>query len=78
MSQVKDNHEIVIAYFSQILTKAERNCCMTRKELLDVVKILKPLHKYLYGQRVLLSTVHVFLKRLFCFKNLEAGKKGNW
>jgi len=48
--QVQDGSERVVAYFSKILSKAERNYCVTRRELLAIVKTLENFHKYLYGQ----------------------------
>ncbi|CAK1604110.1 unnamed protein product [Parnassius mnemosyne] len=36
--QWNSDQEIVIAYFSKSLSKPERNCCVTRRELLAVVK----------------------------------------
>ncbi len=34
----------------------EQNYCVTRKELLAVVKSIKYFHKYLYGQKFVLKT----------------------
>lgn len=56
LSQVQDGSEKVIAYMSKAVNKHERQYCVTRKELLAVVKALKAFHSYLYGQKVLLST----------------------
>jgi hypothetical protein len=50
LSQVKDRQERVIAYYSKTLNKAERNYCVTRQELLAIVRTLQHFHKYLYGQ----------------------------
>jgi hypothetical protein len=38
LSQMRDGHEKVVAYFSEVLSKPERNCCVTRRELLAVVE----------------------------------------
>ena len=38
LSQVQDNAEKVIAYFSKALSKSEQDYCVTRKELLAVVQ----------------------------------------
>lgn len=77
MSQVQDGQEVVIAYFSRTLSKAERNYCVTRKELLAVMKSLEHFHKYLYGQSFHLRTDHSALTWLINFKNLE-GQTARW
>jgi hypothetical protein len=48
LSQVQDGHEQVVAYFSKTLSKADRKYCMTRRELLAILKTLEHFHKYLY------------------------------
>nr|WPV71156.1 MAG: replicase [Ips erranti-like virus 3] len=77
LSQIQDGEERVIAYFSKSLSKPERNYCVTRKELLAVVKTVEQFHKYLYGQRFRLRTDHASLKWLFQFKNPE-GQIARW
>ena len=42
--------ERVIAYGSRSLTKAERNYCATRRELLALVYFMRHFHAYLIGQ----------------------------
>ena len=56
LSQVQDGHEKVIGYFSKVLSKPERNYCVTRRELLAVVKSVEHFYKYLYGRKFLLRT----------------------
>ena len=52
LSQVGDDgHERVIAYGSRLLTKAERQYCVTRKELLSVVTFTRQYRSYLLGRR---------------------------
>jgi hypothetical protein len=37
LSQATDGKEVVIAYFSKALSKAQRQYCVTRRELLAVI-----------------------------------------
>jgi len=72
LSQLINGEEKVIAYYSTKLTKPEKNYCVTRRELLAIVKCIKHFHKYLYGQRFRLRTDHAALKWLLSFKEPEA------
>ena len=69
--------EKVIAYFSKVLNKSERNYCVTRRELLAVVESVKFFHHYLYGQEFLIRTDHASLRWLMSFRNLE-GQLARW
>ena len=51
LSQVQGEQERVIAYYSKTLSPAERNYCVTRRELLAVIKSVKHFRPYLYGQQ---------------------------
>lgn len=77
LSQRKGNQEVVIAYYSKSLSKPERNYCVTRRELLAVVKTLQHFSKYLLGRKFLLRTDHAALKWLLQFKNPE-GQVARW
>ncbi|GBO12341.1 Retrovirus-related Pol polyprotein from transposon 297 [Araneus ventricosus] len=72
LSQNIENEERVIAYFSKSLGKPERNYCVTRKELLSIVKSIEHFHHYLYGQKFLLRTDHASLRWLLNFKEPES------
>ncbi|GFW77956.1 retrovirus-related Pol polyprotein from transposon 17.6 [Trichonephila clavipes] len=72
-----DGQERVIAYFSKCLSKPEKNYCVTRKELLAIVKAVEHFHPYLYGRRFLLRTDHASLTWLLNFKNSE-GQIARW
>ncbi|GFR13365.1 retrovirus-related Pol polyprotein from transposon 17.6 [Trichonephila clavata] len=77
LSQEIDGQERVIAYFSKCLSRPERNYCVTRKELLAIVKAVEHFHPYLYGRRFLLRTDHASLTWLLNFKNPE-GQVARW
>jgi len=47
LSQVQYGREVV-AYYSEVLSTAEKNYCTTRKELLVVIKAVKHFRRYLY------------------------------
>ncbi|GBM26318.1 Retrovirus-related Pol polyprotein from transposon 297 [Araneus ventricosus] len=71
LSQNTGNEERVIAYFSKSLGKPERNYCVTRKELLAIVKSIEHFHHYLYGRKFPLRTDHASLRWLLNFKEPE-------
>ncbi|CAK1599253.1 unnamed protein product [Parnassius mnemosyne] len=77
LSQRDGDQEIVIAYCSKSLSKPERNYCVTRRELLGVVKSLQHFSKYLLGRKFHLRTDHAALKWLLQFKNPE-GQVARW
>ena len=59
LSQIdSEGHERVIAYGSGLLTKAERNYCVTRRELLAVVVFTSQFRSYLLGRQFKLRTDH--------------------
>ncbi|CAK1579348.1 unnamed protein product [Parnassius mnemosyne] len=77
LSQRNGDQEIVIAYVCKSLSKSERNYCVTRRELLAVVKSLQHFSKYLLGRKFHLRTDHAALKWLLQFKNPE-GQVARW
>jgi len=50
-----------VAYYSKTLEAAEKNYCITMKELLAVVKAVKHFRTYLYGRTFRLRTDHASL-----------------
>lgn len=66
-----------IAYWSKCLSKPKRNYCVTRKELLAIIKAVENFHSYLYGRKFLLRTDHASLTWLLNFKNPE-GQIARW
>ena len=77
LSQCQDGAERVIAYGSQTLTKAERNYCATRRELLALVYFIRHFRCYLLGHPFLVRTDHAALQRLQGFKQPE-GQVARW
>ncbi|GBL83023.1 Transposon Ty3-G Gag-Pol polyprotein [Araneus ventricosus] len=71
LSQKIGNEECIIAYFSKSLGKPERNYCVTRKEVLAIVKSIEHFHYYLYGWKFLLRTDHSSLRWLLNFREPE-------
>ena len=64
LSQVQEGEEKVISYASRLLSTAERNYNVTRRELLAVVYFLKEFRQYLLGRKFLLRTDHSALQWL--------------
>ena len=61
LRQVQDVEERVIAYASKTLSRAQRNYCVTHRELLAIVTFVKQFHHYLYGAPFLVQTHHAAL-----------------
>ena len=61
LTQVQDGEERVMAYYSKTLAPPECNYCVTRRELLAVVKAVKHFRPYLYGNKFKLRTDHASL-----------------
>lgn len=77
LSQIQEGEEKVVAYASKKLSRAERNYCVTRRELLAVVFYLKYFKQYLYGRKLTVRTDHASLQWLLNFKNPE-GQLARW
>ena len=77
LSQSIQGEERVIAYGSRILTKAERQYCITRRELLAVIFFTRYFRHYLTGRKFLLRTDHASLRWLKSFKEPE-GQLARW
>ena len=69
--------ERVVAYYSCTLSQPERRYCVTRRELLAMVKAIKHFHVYLYGRKFLLRTDHSALQWLLSFRHPE-GQIARW
>ena len=78
LSQCDSNgNEHVIVYASRLLTKPERNYCVTRKELLAVVTFLSHFRHYLIGVPFTIRTDHGALTWLQNFRSPE-GQLVRW
>ena len=77
LSQVQDGTEKVVAYYSKVLSRTERNYCVTRRELLAVVAAIRHFHHYLFGRHFLIRTDHHALNWLMSFRNPE-GQIARW
>ena len=73
----EDGVEHVIAFGSRLLTKPERNYCVTRRELLAVVFFTNHFRPYLMGRKFCLRTDHGSLQWLKNFKDPE-GQLARW
>ncbi|XP_053401636.1 uncharacterized protein LOC123522917 [Mercenaria mercenaria] len=58
LSQVQSDQERVIAYASRSLNKAERNYCMTERELLAIVYFTQYFRQYLLGRKFTVRSDH--------------------
>lgn len=77
LSQEQGGKERVLEYFSSTFSGPERNYCVTRKELLAVVRSVKHFHHYLFGRSFTLRTDHSSLRWLTNFKEPE-GQLARW
>ena len=77
LSQRLEGREQVITYASHSLSKAERKCCVTRKELLAVVTFINHFRPYVLGRTFTLRTDHSSLQWLQNFKEPE-GQLARW
>jgi hypothetical protein len=77
LSQVYEDGERVIAYFSTTHSPQEANYSVTRKELVAVIKSVKHFRHYLYGRKFRLRTDHGSLRWLHNFKQ-PTGQVARW
>lgn len=75
--QGPDGEERVIAYASRVLSKPERNYCVTRRELLAAIYFTQHFRLYLLGQQFTLRTDHGSLTWLKSFKEPD-GQLARW
>ena len=68
LSQVKDGKECAVAYASRSLNKAEKNYCVTDRELLAIRYFVEYFKQYLLGRKFTVRSDHQALKWLFSLK----------
>jgi len=76
-SQIIDGQERPIAFFSKVMSQAQRNYCTTRRELYAAIASLQHFRHYLLGADVILRTDHYSIKWLNSFKRPE-GLLARW
>ncbi|MCG8044298.1 MAG: ribonuclease H family protein, partial [Candidatus Thiodiazotropha endolucinida] len=77
LHQVQQGRERVIAYASRALNKAEKNYCITEKELLAVRYFIEYFRQYLLGRKFRVRSDHQALVWLFRLKE-PRGKIARW
>ena len=77
LSQIQDERERVVSYASRSLNKAERNYCVTDKELLAVRYFIEHFRYYLLGRKFTLRTDHQAIRWLFTMKQPK-GRLARW
>ena len=77
LSQIQDGHERVISFGSRPLGKAERNYCITDKELLAIRHFVEYFRQYLLGRTFLVRSDHQALVWLFKLKEPK-GRIARW
>ena len=78
LSQIQGGEERLIAYASRTYSRAEKNYCTTRKELLAVVYFTKHFKQYLLGSHFLIRTDHAVLAWLQRASELMGQQGGGW
>lgn len=70
LSQKQEGVDKVIAYYSRVLSKTEKNYCISR-EFLATVDSIKSLRHYLLERKFLIRINYISLRWLMSFKDLE-------
>ena len=77
LSQLQDGEELVIAYASRSLNRAETNYCVTDKELLAIKYFVEYFRHCLLGRHFTVRSGHRPLKFLFSMKS-PSGRIARW
>ena len=75
--QLQEGEERVIAYGSSAMTPEQRRYCVTRRELLAVIKFTRQYRHYLLGRPFVVRTDHSSLTWLLNFRNPQ-GQLACW
>ena len=78
LSQIQDGEEKVVAYGSRALTRAERNYCTTRRELLAVVHFTDQFRHFLLGGEFLVRTDNTAVKYMRSIRHQPVGQVARW
>lgn len=68
LSQIQDGRERVIAYGSKMLSRSEKNWCITDRELYAIRYFSEYYRQYLIGRKYVVRSDHQALKWLFSLK----------
>ena len=74
----ENEKEVVIAYASKSLNKAEQNYLITDQEYLAVIWAIQHFHKYLLNKPFTVVTDHSALKGLMTANKIPKGKRARW
>jgi len=77
LSQLQAGVERPVAFFSKTFSSEERNYCVTRRELLAIVRAVKQFRPYLYGRPFRLRTDHESLSWMLRLKD-PRGQVARW
>ena len=77
LSQIQNDVECVIAYYSRALRPSQRKYCTTKREMLAAVSMCIQFRSYLRGAKFTLHTNHKSLVWLHRFKDTE-GMMARW
>ncbi len=69
LSQLQEGEERLIGYYSRLLSDAERNYCITKREFLAVVRVIENFKPYLYGQHFLIRTDNAAVAHMLTLKD---------
>ncbi len=77
LSQIQDGQEKVVAYSSHSMNTHEKRYCVTRKEMLAVVKAVRKFKTYLWGRPVIVRTDNAAVSYMLHLKEPE-GQLARW